>query len=71
MAISALVAMNQNWTPRVSTAPAMCAGIILVWVMPSEELNRNSFQVKVKLIMAVAAAAGAANGRATRRTQPK
>ena len=63
--------MNQNCTPRVSTAPAMWAGIILVWVMPSEELNRNSFQVKAKMIMAVAAAAGAASGRAMRRKQPK
>ena len=49
----------------------MWAGIILVWVTPSDDEKRNSFQVKAKMIIAVAAAAGAASGSAILRKAPK
>ena len=58
MAMSTRTPTNQNWMPRVSTAPAMCTGMVRVSSEPMVRANRNSFQVNAMAISIAAAMLG-------------
>ena len=58
----ARTAMNQNWTPRVSTEPAMKTGMVRLSRLERVIANRNSFQENANEMSAVAADAGGGEG---------
>ena len=64
MAIMVRTLRNQNCTPRDSNEPEMNIGMVIAFLLLMTSENNSSFQVKAKIIKAVADKAGAQRGRA-------